>query len=225
MKLIILATLVAFAFTADVTAVHVDGKWDGSVQKFDGTFTCQMTMTISGAALASSANGAADMMYLVGTDAIAGAAFANDEKMFACTATNPAGNAAKKWQFSGTAGTCSNYTVAALKPASPAAWADAEYDFNCTTTTTGGADNLADTKCWLSYDQGKLALADYSKLTKTGVTAIIAAGKTFVADFVNTTPVVAATVTEVTDKKCEDKSSATSSMVAGALALVGAAFF
>jgi len=225
MKLFIAAAILSITLGAAVTAVHNEGKWAGSVEKFDGSLTCQMTMTISGTTLESSAAGAADMINLIATDSIAGADFAAGEKLFACTATNPSGNAAAKWQFSGTAGTCANYTIASDLPGSKAAWTDAEYDFNCTTTTTAGSADLEDTKCWLTYDQGKLALADYSKLTKTGVVQIIATGKTFEADFVKATPVSASTVTEVSDKKCEDKSSATASVFAGALALAGAAFF
>jgi len=228
MKLIIVAAILALTFGAALDASHVGGKWAGSVQKFDGTFTCQMTMTISGHTVADSktapsAATSTDPIYLVAAEKQAGAALANAEKIFGCTVSKAA--VGGKWKFTGaTKGSCSNYTITALKPASPALWTDALYDFNCTTTNAAGADDLNDTKCFLSYDQGKLPLVAYADIKKTGV-QVIKTGETLAANWVAASATADSTVTEVADKKCEDKSSAVSTMFAGAFALAGAAFF
>lgn len=228
MKLIIFAAIVALTFGAAIDASFAAGKWAGSVQKFDGTFTCQMTMTISGhtegsSKTAPSGTTATDPIYLVAAEKQAGAALANDEKIFGCTVSNAA--VGGKWKFTGaTKGSCSNYTITALKPASPKLWTDSLYDFNCTTTNAAGADDLNDTICKLSFDQGKLNMVAYADIKKTGV-QIIMAGNTLAANWVAASATLDATVTEVTDKKCEDASSAVSTMFAGAFALAGAAFF
>ena len=227
MKLFIVAAIIALTICAPLDASHVGGKWAGSIQKFDGKFTCQLTMTISGHTVtgdktAPSTTTASDKVYLVASEKQAGATLANGDTIFACGLSKAA--VGGKWKFDGkTMGTCANYTMTALKPASPKAWAADKYDFNCT-NAEAGTDNLNAAKCFLSYDMGELEVTKLTDVKKTGVQVLIAAN-TLTANWVNAASTADATISEVADKKCETKSSAVTTMFAGALALAGAAFF
>lgn len=223
MKLLIIATIATLALGGALSANGApDGKWTGSIEKFDGEFSCQMTFTISGSNTAPSAAASVDPLYLIAKTKGTGSSISDADEIFGCTVSKAAATGA--WAFDGTTkGSCGNYTIASNLPASPKPWTDADYDFNCTTTASSGSD-LTGTKCYLTYDQGKLVLPAYADIKYTGV-QLIKAGSTFAAQFDKSSALSASTATVVTDKECEDKSSAFNTMFAGGLALVGAAFF
>lgn len=223
MKLILLSALICLSFTA-----VADNFFSASTSMVaDADFSCALTLTAGGSGDTSgdgsTAKNAVFLASVAGSTDLSGAT----DSGFACEIAVTSGTSATNaWTIAGTVtGTCQNFTATASNaPVAGTAWTASEYVFNCTEiASVAGLETLV---CAIYFDYGTLSL-DLPTTTSimTGIHVVTSSED---LEDISTTndALISKTFTAGSgDSECEDTSSATTTLFAGASALVGASLF